>query len=44
MNVISMNLTVKNRIHLAQIIKRIRILSGVEKVTRTGLGRTVKSL
>ena len=42
--VISMNLTVKNRIHLAQIIKRIRILSGVEKVTRTGLGRTVKSL
>ena len=42
--VISMNLTVKNRIHLAQIIKRIRILSGVEKVARTGLGRTVKSL
>lgn len=32
--VISMNLGVKNRVHLAQIIKRIRILTGVEKVTR----------
>ncbi|PTQ91027.1 bifunctional GTP diphosphokinase/guanosine-3',5'-bis pyrophosphate 3'-pyrophosphohydrolase [Agitococcus lubricus] len=32
--VLSMSLTVKNRIHLAQIIKRIRILTGVEKVTR----------
>ncbi len=32
--VISMSLTVKDRVHLAQIIKRIRILSGVEKVTR----------
>jgi (p)ppGpp synthase/HD superfamily hydrolase len=32
--VISMSLTVKDRIHLAQIIKRIRILTGVEKVTR----------
>lgn len=32
--VISLNLVVKSRIHLAQIIKRIRILTGVEKVTR----------
>jgi len=32
--VISLNLGVKNRVHLAQIIKRIRILTGVEKVTR----------
>ena len=41
--VISMSLTVKNRVHLAQIIKRIRILTGVEKVTRMGLGRSTKS-
>jgi (p)ppGpp synthase/HD superfamily hydrolase len=41
--IISMSLTVKNRIHLAQIIKRIRILTGVEKVTRMGLGRSTKS-
>ncbi len=32
--VISLNLGVKNRVHLAQIIKRIRILTGVEKVIR----------
>ena len=32
--VISLTLEVKNRVHLAQIIKRIRILTGVEKVTR----------
>ncbi|MFO1390751.1 MAG: bifunctional (p)ppGpp synthetase/guanosine-3',5'-bis(diphosphate) 3'-pyrophosphohydrolase [Agitococcus sp.] len=32
--VITMNLEVKNRVHLAQIIKRIRILTGIEKVTR----------
>ena len=41
--IISISLTVKNRIHLAQIIKRIRILTGVEKVTRMGLGRSTKS-
>ncbi|MFM6991674.1 MAG: ACT domain-containing protein, partial [Rhodoferax sp.] len=32
--VISLNLSVRNRVHLARIIKRIRILNGVEKVTR----------
>jgi guanosine-3',5'-bis(diphosphate) 3'-pyrophosphohydrolase len=32
--VISITLEVKNRIHLAQILKRIRILTGVEKVIR----------
>jgi guanosine-3',5'-bis(diphosphate) 3'-pyrophosphohydrolase len=32
--VISLTLEVKNRVHLAQIIKRIRILTGVEKVIR----------
>ncbi len=32
--VISLILEVKNRIHLAQILKRIRILTGVEKVIR----------
>jgi guanosine-3',5'-bis(diphosphate) 3'-pyrophosphohydrolase len=32
--VISLNLSVRNRVHLARIIKRIRILTGVEKVTR----------
>ncbi len=32
--VISLNLSVRDRVHLARIIKRIRILNGVEKVTR----------
>ena len=32
--VISITLEVKNRVHLAQILKRIRILTGVEKVIR----------
>ena len=35
--VISLNLGVKNRVHLAQIIKRIRILTGVEKGIRVGV-------
>jgi len=31
---INLGISVKNRIHLAQIIKRLRILNGIEKVTR----------
>lgn len=31
---ILIGISVKNRIHLAQIIKRLRILNGIEKVTR----------
>ncbi|HMY81377.1 MAG TPA: bifunctional (p)ppGpp synthetase/guanosine-3',5'-bis(diphosphate) 3'-pyrophosphohydrolase [Agitococcus sp.] len=31
---IIIGISVKNRIHLAQIIKRLRILNGIEKVTR----------
>ena len=32
--VLSLSVMVKHRVHLARIIKRIRIISGVEKVTR----------